>query len=325
MSKPALGRGLGALLGGPARPAPPSPGPTAASIPAAPVAPATAPGGPGSLAASPTPPSPGILRVSLAEIVPSPLQPRKVFTAESLGELAASITSQGILQPLVVRRVADRYELIAGERRWRAAQQAGLDRLPVLVREATDLEVLELALVENLQRENLNPLEEAVGYQQLQERFQLTQEQVAAKVGRSRVAVANALRLLRLPEGVQAAVREGRLSVGHAKAVLALADPGAQAELARRILHEGLNVRQAEKLAAQLAARPGKPAPPGPPPPANPSPADPHVAALENQLRERFATRVKVHYRRGAGSVEIQFDSDDQLNRVLGLLGIAVD
>lgn len=301
----------------------PTPGPTAANTPASPATAAPAPATPGPTAANP--PSPGILRVSLAEIVPSPLQPRKVFTAESLGELAASITSQGILQPLVVRRVADRYELIAGERRWRAAQQAGLDRLPVLVREATDLEVLELALVENLQRENLNPLEEAIGYQQLQERFQLTQEQVAARVGRSRVAVANALRLLRLPESVQADVRDGRLSVGHAKAVLALAEPGAQAELARRILHEGLNVRQAEKLAAQLAARPGKATPPSPPPPGNPAPADPHVAALENQLRERFATRVKIHYRRGAGSVEIQFDSDDQLNRVLGLLGIALD
>ncbi|HMO65242.1 MAG TPA: ParB/RepB/Spo0J family partition protein [Verrucomicrobiota bacterium] len=264
-----------------------------------------------------------VRRVPLADIVPSPLQPRKDFPPEALAELADSIRAQGILNPLVVRARGGRYELIAGERRWRAAQLAGLAELPVLVREADDPTALELMLVENLQREGLNPLDEAQGFAELMARFGLTQEQAAQKVGRSRAGVANALRLLRLPAEVQGWVRDGRLSAGHAKVILGLPGDDAQLRAARTVLDQGLNVRQTEALvgAAQAA----------PPPPAAPAPArsaavrDVHVAALEARLRERLGTKVGLHYRKGRGRIDIQFFSDDELERLLTLLGVPAD
>ena len=240
MSKPALGRGLGALLGGGKPPGPATPTPIAG-----PVAPAAGPAAP--------------LGVAIDRIVPSPLQPRKDFTEESLRELADSIREQGIVQPLVVRAVGDRLELIAGERRWRAAKLAGLAHVPIIERTATDREVLELALIENLQRENLNPVEEAIGYSQLQSQFGLTQEQVAQRVGRSRVAVTNALRLLKLAPDLQDAVRQGRLSAGHAKVLLGIESLPLQSSAGEQVLARGLSVRQTEELVAQLLA----PAPAG--------------------------------------------------------------
>jgi len=307
MAKTGLGRGLGALLAGGAAAA--SAAPAAAPV-AATVAPAASPG-------------PAVRRVPLAQIHPSPLQPRKDFTPESLQELAASIREQGIVQPLLVRAVQGSYELIAGERRWRAAQLAGLSEVPVLERTASDAEVLELALIENLQRENLNAIEEALGYQELAGRFGLTQDDVARKVGKSRAAVANALRLLKLPEVVQTAVREGRLSVGHAKVILALTDPVHQLTAAQRVEAEALTVRQTEEFVARLMT-PSKAAAPS----VNGALAatrDPHVAELENRLRERLGTRVAVKYRAGKGALEIRFASDDDLNRILEALGISLD
>ena len=194
-------------------------------------------------------------RVALDRIRPCPFQPRKDFSPETLRELADSIKEQGIVQPLIVRERDGHLELIAGERRWRAAQLLGLAEVPVILRQADDRAVLELALIENLQRENLNPIEEAHGYAQLIEQFQLKQEEVAAKVGKSRAVVANALRLLKLPPSIQANVREGRLSVGHAKVILGLASEKHQKLAAERILKEGLNVRQTEALVAHLQAR----------------------------------------------------------------------
>src|ERR1051325_6178076 len=243
MSKPALGRGLGALLGNSARPAPPAaPAPAISASAAAPVAPADV--------------REKVLRVPLERVKPSPLQPRKEFTPEALQELAASIKEQGIVQPLIVRDRQTHYELIAGERRWRAAQLLNLAEIPVIVREADDRSVLELALSENLQRENLNPTEEAVGYAQLVEQFQLRQEDVATKVGKSRVAVANALRLLKLAPEVQAYVRNGRVSVGHAKVILGL-NLGEQQKLAaERVIKGGLTVRQTEELVTRLQTQP---------------------------------------------------------------------
>ena len=233
MSKPALGRGLGALLGGN-----PSLGPAPAS--AAPAAPDN---------------RDRVQRVALNRIRPSAQQPRKEFAPEALQELADSIREQGIVQPLIVRERNGFYELIAGERRWRAAQLLNLPEVPVITREADDRTVLELALIENLQRENLNPLEEALGYAQLAEQFQLTQEEIAVKVGKSRAAVANATRLLKLPAVIQELLRDNRISVGHAKVVLGLADSQQQVQAAERIVKEGLNVRQAEGLIARLLAR----------------------------------------------------------------------
>src|ERR1039457_4333929 len=240
MAKPALGRGLGALLGG-------NP-PLAQST--------TAPSLPPPVAIAPAPDNRDrVQRVPLNKIRPSALQPRKEFSAEALSELADSIREQGIVQPLIVRERDGFFELIAGERRWRAAQVLNLPEVRVITREADDRAVLELALIENLQRENLNPLEEAVGYAQLAEQFQLTQEVIATKVGKSRAAVANATRLLKLPASVQSFLRDGRISVGHAKVILGLADETNQKLAAERIIKEGLNVRQTEGLVATLQAR----------------------------------------------------------------------
>lgn len=305
MSKPALGRGLGALLGGGGRPSTPPP----PSVPVIRPEPGTSP-------------IPGIRRVPLDVVGPSPLQPRRDFTEEALRELADSIREQGIIQPLVVRPVGNKLELIAGERRWRAARLAGLTEVPVIERTATDREVLELALIENLQRENLNPLEEAQGYAQLQAQFSLTQEQVAQKVGRSRVAVTNALRLLKLAPELHEALRSGQLSTGHAKVLLGLPTPSLQISAADQVRSRGLSVRQTEELVTQLLApQPARSSTSAP----IPSTRDPHVLDVENRLRDRLATRVGLRYRAGRGAIEIRFGSDDELNRLLDLLGIQPD
>jgi ParB family transcriptional regulator, chromosome partitioning protein len=309
MAKPALGRGLGALLGD--TPVLTKPAPAAAAAPAVPAQ-----------SAAPAPDTrERVQRVPLDRIRPCPLQPRKDFSAESLGELADSIKEQGIVQPLIVRERGDYFELIAGERRWRAAQLLHLAEAPVIVRQADDRAVLELALIENLQRENLNPLEEAQGYAQLVGQFQLTQEETAARVGKSRTVVANALRLLKLPLAVQNFIRGGRLSVGHAKVILGLADEKLQQLAAERAVKEGLNVRQTEGLVARLQARkPGRGgAKLGA---AIPAPSDAHVADLEDRLREHFGTKVQLRYAHGKGAVEISFFSDAELERVLQILGV---
>src|ERR1043166_8442783 len=240
MSKPVLGRGLGALLGGPA---------LVKAIPAEP------PPAPGAGLVEPASPHERVQQLPLERIRPCPFQPRKEFSPEALQELADSIREQGIIQPLIVRPRDGGYELIAGERRWRASQLVGLKEIPVIVREADDRAVLELALIENLQRENLNPIEEAQGYAQLIGQFQLTQEEVATKVGKSRAAVANALRVLKLAPGIQDYIRDGRLSIGHAKVILGLAGEKQQQLAAERVIKDGLNVRQTEGLVAKLQSR----------------------------------------------------------------------
>jgi ParB family chromosome partitioning protein len=254
---------------------------------------------------------------------PCPLQPRKDFPAESLQELADSIKEQGIVQPLIVRPKGEGYEIIAGERRWRAAQIAGLTEVPVIVRQVDDRSVLEMALIENLQRENLNAIEEALGYAQLIGQFQLTQEQAAVKVGKSRVAVANALRLLKLPAQLQAFVRDGRLSVGHAKAILSLTSGEEQQLVAERVLKKSLNVRQTEELAGSLQKNPGEQN--GQRTSSAPQGHDAHMAAVQNKIQERFGTKVVLHYAKGRGSVEIKFFNDDDLERILKVAGIEMD
>lgn len=305
MARPALGRGLGALLGTPPPTArtPVPPGTVAAPVPAEDL-------------------REKVQRVPLGRVRPCPLQPRKQFTPETLRELADSIREQGIVQPLIVRERADHLELIAGERRWRAAQLLGLSEVPVIVREADDRAVLELALIENLQRENLNPLEEAQGYSQLIEQFQLRQDDVALKVGKNRATVANALRLLKLAPALQNYLREGRLSVGHAKVILGLASEQQQQLAAQRILKEGLNVRQTEVLVAKWLARA---APAQGRVPATGPTRDAQLTRLEDRLRERFGTRVTLKDNQGRGAVEIAFFSDDELERVLQILGVRAD
>jgi len=304
MAKPILGRGLNALLGGIG-----SSGQSAA--PALPV-----PAAPDAVAPSET-----VQRVPVARVRSSPLQPRQDFSAESLRELADSIKEQGIVQPLIVRLKDDHYELIAGERRWRAAQMLGLAEVPVIVRQADDRAALELALIENLQRDNLNPIEEAGGYAQLIGQFDLTQEQAAAKVGKSRVVIANALRLLKLAPDVQTFLREGRLSVGHAKVILGLPSPEDQRLAADRVLKKSLNVRQTETLVASLQNQSGQKTG------AKKSPVatDAHLAALQDRLQQRFGTKVRLTYHQGKGAVEIKFFSNDDLERFLKIAGIDLD
>jgi ParB family chromosome partitioning protein len=252
------------------------------------------------------------------------MQPRKEFAPEALQELADSIRQQGIVQPLIVRERDGFFELIAGERRWRAAQLLNLAEVPVITREADDRSVLELALIENLQRENLNALEEALGYAQLAEQFALTQEEIALKVGKSRAAVANATRLLKLPETVQGLIRVGKLSVGHAKVILGLTDAARQQQAAERILRDSLNVRQTEALVTKLQARPENPAEQPPKAPAI-VPVDANLSRLEDKLREKFGTKVHLKYAQGKGAVEIMFFNDDDLQRVLEILNISAD
>ena len=227
------------------------------------------------------------------------------------------------MQPLIVRERDGHLELIAGERRWRAAQLLGLAEVPVILRQADDRAVLELALIENLQRENLNPIEEAHGYAQLIEQFQLKQEEVATKVGKSRAVVANALRLLKLAPTIQASIREGRLSVGHAKVILGLTGETHQRLAFERVLKEGLNVRQTEVLVARLQAREAVTA--NKSGPATPLTRDAHVTDLEDQLRERLGTKVHLRYNHGRGALEVAFFSDAEFERILQVLGISPD
>lgn len=261
-------------------------------------------------------PESGVQTLPLREIEPDKNQPRKAFDEESLAELAQSIAEHGLLQPIAVRpapSAAGRYLIIAGERRWRAARMAGLTEVPVVIREVSEEQAMELALIENLQREDLDPVEEALGYQQLIERCGLTQEQAAGRLGKSRSAVANSLRLLNLHPDALELLKSGALSVGHAKVVLGLG-PEKQAEAAAMIVQQGLNVRQAEALCKKLS----RPAP-APKAPKAPGPALPREVELS--LRETLGSEVAVAYRKGRGTLTVHFYSDEQLTAFANLLG----
>lgn len=252
--------------------------------------------------------------VDVDAIVPGPMQPRTHFDEGALEGLADSIRSQGIIQPLLVRRVGDRYELIAGERRWRAARLAGLSKVPVVVKDVPDKDLLEIALIENIQRENLNPIEEAQAYQRLIETVGLTQESLAARVGRDRSYITNYLRLLKLPDDIQKLVMEGRLSTGHARTILGLVDVDRQRKLARQIINRGLSVRATEHLVRTDVeeAAPSK----------TTSAVDPNIRAAESKLRRALGTQVRIVQLRGEGQgkVEISFFSNQDLDRIYNLL-----
>ena len=250
-----------------------------------------------------------LLQLPVAQVHPNPYQPRQHFDPERLQELASSLQTQGLLQPIVVRRHREGFEIIAGERRWRAAQMAGFATIPALVKPASDAEVLGLALLENLQREDLNPLEEARAYQRLQSEFHLRQEDVARYVGKDRSSIANALRLLKLPQVLQEDLEAGRLSMGHARALLALESEAAQLRLRDQILAAGFSVRETE---AQVQTR-KRAAPDGR---AKPS----HLVALEETLQQHFGTRVAIRPGRKHGKIEITYTGEDDLRRLLTLL-----
>ncbi len=259
--------------------------------------------------------------VPLDHIIPSPLQPRTVFVESPLDDLMESIRQHGIIQPLIVRSVNGKLELIAGERRWRASKKLGLATVPVIEREASDRDVLEMALIENLQREDLNPIEEAAGYVRLVEEFALKQDEIATRVGKSRASVANAMRLLGLHLDVQMLVAQARLTVGHAKAVLALKDHDTQLLVADQIIRKALTVRATEKLAQSYlngdSHEPGEPKK-GP----APREIDIQVRAITNRLREHLATHVAIHHSSKKGKIEIEYYGDDDLQRLIELLGL---
>lgn len=249
--------------------------------------------------------------VALGLIDPNPFQPRREFDADKLQELAESIRVHGVIQPVVLRRINDKYQLVAGERRCRAAKLAGLEQVPALVKDYSDLEMLELAIVENLQRDDLTAIEEALAYEQLMKRLALTQEQVAGRVGKSRPHVANTLRLLQLPAILQQYVSRGTLSAGHARAILALASANRQLEAAEQVIRLGLNVRQTELLIKQLQT---------PAVSRETKPASNDTVAVERQLQAALGTNVKVVRGRKQGRIEISFYSADELERLLDRL-----
>ena len=292
MTKSGLGKGLGALIS--AAPSRPSPEPESGEK---------------------------VRQISLASIVPSPLQPRREFQREALEELVDSIRQRGIIQPLIVRPVNGRFELIAGERRWRAAKEVGLTEAPAIVREATDLEVLELSLIENLQRADLNPIEEAQAYARLAGEFGMRQEDIAQKVGKSRASVANAMRLLDLDSQVQTWVIQDLLSVGHAKVLLGLKVHEEQRLLAEKVLRQSSTVRTTERMVARQLGKLGG------------TRRRKHAESvsltalkdLENRLQQHLATHVTIHHGEKRGRIEIEFYGSDDLQRVVGALGLPPD
>lgn len=273
----------------------------------------------------PTDPDPeesAFQEIDISHIVPNPYQPREHFDEETLASLAASIAEVGVVQPVIVRKVLEGYEIIAGERRWRAAQRAGLRNVPALVRDADDKGALEAAVVENVHRQDLNALEEAAAYRQLMDDFGLTQSDVAARVGRSRSTVANTVRLLNLMPAVQRFVVEGHLSAGHGRALLSLEDEAAQQALAEEIVREGLTVRETERRAAEIHAAPGQDAAADlsddEEPAANGVKAG--ILELEDLLSTRLETRVSVKLGKRRGRITIQFSGLSDLERIYHLI-----
>jgi ParB family chromosome partitioning protein len=270
----------------------------------------------GALLSSPSPASsaeaPGAAAVELPidSITPNPRQPRKDFDDKALRDLSASLRQSGVLQPVVVRRLGDGYELVVGERRWRAAKLAGITRIPAVIREASDAESLELALVENLLREDLNPMEEAEAYQRLLAEFGWTQEELAQRVARDRSSVANCLRLLKLPELIQADLRAGRLTMGHARALLSLDSPADQLRLREQILAHSWSVRATEEGVQAKRARPAR----------RQLRRSAELAAVENALRVALATRVRLVGSERAGRIEIAYSSREELDRLAELI-----
>jgi ParB family chromosome partitioning protein len=277
--RPALGRGLGALI--PETPVPDTPS-----------------------------------EVDLDLLAPNSFQPRVQFDDERLDELARSIKAHGVIQPIVVRRRGRHYEIIAGERRWRAAQRAGLLRVPVIIRDVPDEKVLEVALIENIQRENLNPIDEAKAYRRLIDEFGLTQEGVATAVAKDRSSVANYLRLLNLPEIVRADVARGALSMGHARAILGLEREDQQAAVARDVTARGMSVRATESMVRRLASAPAERAP------STAAVTDVHTRQAEEKLRFALGTRVRIVRKGQAGRIEIDFVSEDELQRLYEYLTV---
>ena len=331
MAKPKsrLGRGLDSLIAGGGKAKAPSPNTPAAKPQAKVAKPATVKKSPPLKPAEPTPatqpdlgtpPEKASLReVPITKIVPNPHQPRKVFTQDSLNELAESIRSEGLLQPIVVREVGDHFELIAGERRWRACQQLRIKRIPIRVVEANDTSSAVMSLIENLQRENLNPLEESQGYARLMSDFGLTQEAVSERLGKARASIANSLRLLHLPREIQQFVSQRILSVGHAKVLLGLEQSDEQIMVARQIIERQLSVREAERLIQSKRSQSKNPRQKikG----LSPS-EEAAIADVQKRLSQTLKTQVQVKHGAKKGQIVIDYYGNEDLQRMLDHLGV---
>ncbi len=258
---------------------------------------------------------PGGVEIPVDQLSPNPFQPRRTFTDEGLQQLAESIKRHGVLQPIVVRASGDGYQLIAGERRWRAARIAGLSKIPAIVREIDDSNMVQVALIENLQREDLNPIEEALAYRRLMDEFKMTQEQLSSTIGRSRPAIANAVRLLNLPAEIQRHIEENRLSEGHARCLLAVSNETDQLKAASEIIEGGLSVRQAEKLVKRISQDVSRETTRS-----QSGVDDPDAVRLAQRIEERLGTKVRLSGSAGKGRLEIEYYSSEDLDRILGII-----
>lgn len=254
-----------------------------------------------------------IVSLKISEVAPSKFQPREDFNPQRLNELVSSIKEKGVIQPILVRPGKEKggYEIIAGERRLRAARALGLEEIPAIIKTVDDTELLEISLIENIQRENLNPIEQAHAYEKLMKEFNLSQEEIARAVGKDRTTIANTLRLLNLPEFIQKCICEGKINFGHAKALLSLSNAARQIELCKKIIKESLSVRHTESLVARVPGIKKK----------KKVSEDPHIVALEEDLRRRFGTKVTIAAAKKRGVIKIEFYSHDDMNRILKLLG----
>jgi ParB family transcriptional regulator, chromosome partitioning protein len=254
-----------------------------------------------------------ILFVRIEQIKPNPFQPREDFVQQNIDELAQSIKEKGVIQPLLVRRKGDSYELIAGERRLRAAKSLGLNELPVILKEVTDQDSLELALIENIQREGLNPIEEAHAYQHLMDKFQVTQEKISEVLGKARVSITNTLRLLKLPHEIQGEMKKGRITFAHGRALLEVEDQNYQRKLAQDIISKGLSVRELENLIKTIRPKSLKRS-------VGAGQREPLVAILEEQLQHALATKVRISKRKKRGHITIEFYSPEDLQRIVNII-----
>ena len=253
-----------------------------------------------------------IVEIKITDIEANDRQPRKAFNDETLVDLSESIKEHGVVQPIIVRKLGSSYQIIAGERRWRAARLAGKKTIPAIVKECSNLEVMELALIENLQREDLNSIEEAMAYKSLIEEYNMTQDEISKKIGKSRPAIANSLRLLQLPQEIKNMIAEGKISQGHARALLSISGEKKQIDMAEKIIAQQLNVRQIEKLAKDTKQKKKKEV--------LPDAYQIEINQLEERLRAVFGTKVTIHHKKNRGSIEIEYFSDEEFDRILELL-----
>lgn len=253
-----------------------------------------------------------VMQIKITDVIPNENQPRRHFDDEALRELAESIKEHGVVQPIIVKKMEDGYTIIAGERRWRASRIAGLKMIPAIVKDCSQVEIMEIALIENLQREDLNAMEESYAYKSLMEEYHMTQEEIARRIGKSRPAIANSLRLVHLPDKIKELLMNGSLSAGHARALLAIEGEKKQLEIAEKIIDQQLNVRQVEKLAKEKNEHPVKRK--------KSDTTDIEIKEIENRLMAKLGTKTKINHKKNKGTIEIEYYSNEELDRLIEIL-----